>query len=83
MENKYNFNTLTLEQMVEYIEKNAPKDKAWFKEVSHIDKETRTGTKKVYSHLKAKREFCKKYMPEIIPVAKPPTPKASDLMKDW
>lgn len=83
MENKYNFNTLTLEQMVEYIEKNAPTDKSWFKKVAYVEKETREGTKKVYSHLRAKKEFCRKYMPEIIPVAKPQKPKASDLLKDW
>jgi hypothetical protein len=30
----YEFKTLTLEQMVDYIEKNAPQDKRWFKEVA-------------------------------------------------
>lgn len=30
----YDFKKLTLEQMKEYIEKNAPQDKKWFKEVA-------------------------------------------------
>ena len=35
-----------------------------------------------YNHLKAKREFCERYMPDIIPVAKT-SKKKSDLLKNW
>ena len=64
----FDFKTMTLDQMAEYIEEKAPQDKGWFKSIAYIDK----GEKKVYSHLRAKREFCKKYIPEILPVAKEP-----------
>lgn len=40
----YDFKKLTLEQMVDYIEKNAPQDKAWFKSEAF---ETRTQKKAV------------------------------------
>ena len=40
----YDFKKLNLEQMVEYITKNAPEDKAWFKSVAF---ETRTQKKAV------------------------------------
>lgn len=83
MSNQYDFKTLTLNEMVAYIEKNAPQDKAWFKKVAYDNRKTKDGNKVVYSHLKAKREFCKKYMPEIIPVAKEKAPKASDILANW
>ena len=38
--------------------------------------------KPVLNLLKAKRAFCERYMPELIPTAKDTT-KASDLLKDW
>ena len=31
-----NYKKITFEDMVEYIEKNAPKDKAWFKETAMV-----------------------------------------------
>ena len=86
MEKKdFNFKTMTLEQMAEYIEEKAPQDKGWFKSIAYIDKETKEGTKKVYSHLKAKREFCKSYIPEILPVAKEPKKetRAKDILENW
>ncbi len=73
--------TITLEEMVAYIEENAPEDKAWFKKIAY---ENKTGeTQEKYNHLNAKRKFCEKYAPEIIPVAKPKEPPKSDLLKDW
>ena len=33
----YNYKTLNLEQMKEYIEQNAPQDKEWFKGVAFVE----------------------------------------------
>lgn len=85
MEKKvYDFKTLSLQDMVDYIKANAPEeDKAWFKKEAYVLKETKEGKVEVYNHLKAKKAFCKRYMPEIIPVAKPKAPKASELLANW
>lgn len=64
MAKKYDYKKLTFEEMKAYIETNAAADKEWFKSVA-IDE------KGVYQHLKAKKAFAEKYMPDIIPVAKP------------
>ena len=75
-----NYKKITFEDMVEYIEKNAPKDKAWFKETAMVvDKK---GNYR-YNHLKAKKAFCERYMPEIIPQKKEAKPNKSDILKDW
>lgn len=112
----YDFKTLGLEEMVDYIEKNAPQEKRWFKEQAYelrakktavrqfdnngnpIMKTDKNGKlkqvvkmvevegsekKPVFNLLKAKYAFCNKFMPEIIPVAKPKKAKASDLLADW
>lgn len=73
---KFEFKTITLEDMMKYIDENAPQDKDWFKKQAIDDKGK-------YQHLVAVRAFCAKYMPEIIPVAKPKEPKKSDLLKNW
>ena len=70
-----NFRKITLDDMVQYIEQNAPKDKAWFKTVAFVNGK--------YNHLRAKKEFCTKYMPEIIPVRKEKAPNKSDVLKEW
>lgn len=72
---KYDYKRLTFEQMVDYIEKEAPKDKSWFKEQA-INKDGK------YEHLIAKKAFAERYMPEIIPQAKVKV-KKSDILKDW
>lgn len=72
----YNYKTITFEEMVNYIETNAPEDKSWFKSVA-------TNEKGKYNHFRAKKAFCQKYMPEIIPVAKPKKPNKTDLIKNW
>lgn len=88
MEKGYNYKTLTFEEMKEYIEKNAPQDKAWFKGVAfgnRVIKDNDGNAKKtinVYSHLKAKKAFCERYMPEIVPVAKEKT-SVTKILEDW
>lgn len=69
------YRKISFEDMVEYIETNAPKDKKWFKSVA-ID------SKGKYQHLVAVRAFCERYMPEIIPVKTSKTNK-SDILKNW
>lgn len=73
---KINYKKIGFDYMVDYIKANAPEDKAWFKSIAFDE----TGK---YQHLIAKKEFCQRYMPEIIPVAKPKAPKKSDAIKDW
>lgn len=74
-----NYKLITFDDMVKYIEQNAPTDKAWFKENAFsVD---RFGNKK-YNHLKAKKAFCEKYMPDLVPVRKGKENK-SDILKDW
>lgn len=83
MENKvFEFKTLSTEDMIEYISKNAPKERAWFLTKAYETKETKEGTKKVYNHLKAKRAFCEKFMPELLPVKKARV-KATKTLEDW
>lgn len=72
----WDFKKITLDDMMDYITTNAPKDKAWFKSVA-IDASGK------YQHLIAVRAFCAKYMPEIIPVAKEKVPNKSDKLANW
>ena len=89
MEEKFDYDTITFEQMKEYIEKNAPKDKAWFKKQAigkRKIKDKDGNVKKVietYNHLKARKAFCERYMPEIIPVAKPKKEKVTKILETW
>jgi hypothetical protein len=73
---KLEFKKITFEDMKEYIEQNEPQDKEWFKSIA-IDEKGR------YQHLIAKKEFCKKYMPEIIPQAKPKKETKADILANW
>lgn len=72
-----NFKKIKLEDMVSHIEENGGKnDKAWFKSIAFDEKGK-------YQHLIAKKAFCEKYMPELLPVAKEKKPKASELLAKW
>lgn len=76
---KYDYKKITLSDMKNYIEQNAPQDKDWFKSVA-IKK---VNGKEVYSHFIAREEFCKRYMPEIIPVAKKKEPTKAEILANW
>ena len=86
---KYNYKKITLEDMKNYIEENAPQDKDWFKTVAITETEVKnkktgkTSYKQTYNHFKAREEFCKRYMPEIIPVAKEKEPTKADILANW
>lgn len=76
-----NYNTITLEDMMKYIEDNHSEDKHWFKEQAFRDRKDKNGNiKKAYSHLVAKKAFCERYMPSLVPVAKQ---KATDILATW
>jgi hypothetical protein len=73
---EWDYKKITFEDMISYIEsiKNADEReeaKAWFKSIAVVDGK--------YKHLTAKKAFCRKYVPDIVPVAK----KKVDILKDW
>lgn len=70
------FKKITLDDMMNYIDEHAPNDKAWFKSIA-------IGSDGKYHHLETVRAFCNKYMPEIIPVAKPKGETPTDRLKKW
>ena len=71
---KENYKKIKLEDMIAYIEKKAPKDKAWFKSVAFVDGK--------YSDLKAVKAFAERYFPDIVPTKKE-TVKKSDILNNW
>ena len=75
------FKKITLDEMCDFIEKNFPEDKAWFKQVAYEDKNGKPLAK--YNHLNAVRKFCEKYAPDLLPVAKDPKTPATNRLKDW
>lgn len=81
------YKTMTLDDMKAYIEENSPEDKDWFKSVAITNKTVKVGGKNkkkpVYNHFKARKAFCEKYMPEIIPVAKEKEPTKAEELLNW
>lgn len=76
-----NYKKITFEDMVEYIEdKGGKEDKAWFKSVAII--KDKNGTMR-YNHLVAKKAFCEKYMPELLPVKADKKPNKTDILNKW
>lgn len=76
-----NFKKITLDEMCDFIEKNYPDDKAWFKKVAYEDKEGKPVEK--YNHLNAVRQFCEKYAPELLPKKKEPKEPATKRLEKW
>lgn len=74
------YKTITFEEMADFIEKNHPEDKEWFKEVAFQDKNGKKLEK--YNHLNAKLKFCEKYAPELIPQAAPKN-KVTKRLENW
>lgn len=75
------YKKITLDEMMEFIEENYPKDKGWFKKVAFQDKDGNTTEK--YNHLNAVRKFCEKYAPNLIPKAKAKKPSAIEKFEKW
>lgn len=74
------FKTITFDDMVEYIEKEAPSFKKEFKEAALV--ENKHGVVR-YNHIKAKYAFCKKFFPDLIPQKKPKAPNKTDILNEW
>ena len=72
---------IKLDEMMDFIEEKDPDSKEWFKTVAFQDKNGNAVAK--YNHLNAVRQFCKKYAPELIPVAKEKKPAPTDRLKSW
>jgi len=65
-------NAITFEYMIEYIQKNAPQDKSWFKEIAFDNKK--------YNHFTARKAFIDRYMPEL----KTETKQSKwDMVENW
>lgn len=85
------FNKITFTEMAEFIQKNHPEDKAWFKEIAYQDKDGDTveylnkkgELVKKYNHLNAKRRFCERYAPELLPTPSEKKGKVSSILEDW
>ena len=75
------YKKITLDDMMKYIDEKAPEDKAWFKKEAFKDKEGNETDS--YQHLTAVRAFCGKYMPELLPVAKPKPISGKEKLKGW
>lgn len=75
------FKKISLDEMMDFIEANHPNDKAWFKEVAFQDKDGNKSEK--YNHLNAVRQFCKKYAPELIPVAQKKAVPPTERFNNW
>lgn len=75
------FNKISFDDMADFIESNYPEDKAWFKKVAFENKEGEKVAK--YNHLNAKRQFCKKYAPDLLPVAKAKKVPVSKRLENW
>ena len=75
------FKKITLEEMCDFIEKNHPQDKKWFKKVCFQNKDGKDVAK--YNHLNAVRKFCENYAPELIPVAKEKKEPATKRLENW
>ena len=70
-----------IDEMMDFIEANYPKDKKWFKQIAFQNKDGKDTGK--YNHLNAVRCFCDRYMPDLLPQKAAPKVKASDSLKDW
>lgn len=75
------FKKITFEEMADFIEKNHPEDKEWFKKVAFQNKNGEAVSK--YNHLNAKLRFCEKYAPSLIPVAKEKKEPITKRLENW
>ena len=73
---EWDYKRITFEDMVRYIEAipeadKREEEKKWFKSVALVNGK--------YKHLTAKKAFCRKFVPSIVPVAK----KKVDILNEW
>lgn len=74
-----NYKTITLEDMMNYIDEYAPEYKQEFKEAAII--ELKTGEKR-YNYMRAKRAFCQKFMPQLLPQSSH-KPTKTEIIMNW
>ena len=74
------YKDITQADMMNYIAENAPKEKEWFKSVALVDD---ANGKKRYHHLRAKKEFCKKFKPDLLPSKKEKKQTKTSILENW
>lgn len=75
-----NYNEITLEDMMAYIDQNEPEFKETFKEAALVEYKASEG--KRYNYMRARHAFCEHFMPELLPkTAKRPT--KTEILLNW
>lgn len=81
------YKKIDLIYMMNYIDNIKDKNereeaKKWLKSIALVTKVNKNGEEKdAYDRVTAKKEFCKRYKPELLP--KPKKPNPVDLLKNW
>lgn len=75
---KWEYKKITFQMMLDYIQTNCPNDIEWFKSVALS---TDDEGNKHYQHLMAKRAFCERYMPDLIPITKVVKVNAKEILE--
>lgn len=74
-----NLRKITLEDMMDYIDTEAPEEKEWFKK---LVKEIEEANNK-YNHLAVVRGFCEKFYPEKLIRKTPKRENKSKILENW
>lgn len=74
------FRDFDLNDMIEYINKNDPSFKEEFKKLAKV--ENKKGDLR-YNDAKARRAFCEKFFPNLIPAKKPKKKTKTDILNEW
>lgn len=74
------YGEIKFEDMKNYIDEKAPEFKEVFKESILL---TNKNGDLRYNHAKAKRVFCEKFMPELIPEKKAPKKSKTQIIEEW
>ena len=69
---KYDYKKMNLDDIIEYCQDN--NQIKWLKEIAKNAYKTEEGEYRDITFIELKLAFCKKFMPEIMPVAKPKQP---------
>lgn len=67
-----NYNTMKIEDIIDYCQKQGPEAVAWLKETASKTFTNEEGKERRISFFELKIEFVKKFMPEIAPKAGAP-----------
>ena len=76
----FDYNEITLEDMMTYIEEHEPEYKNTFKEAALVSYAPTLD--KRYNHMRARRIFCEHFMPEILP-SKSKKPTKTEILLNW